>query len=96
MDRRRARCNLNGSLVQNGTRRPKRFKVPLDMKARLKVDFSDPVSNKAIRLVRDAGCTLTTIPVSAQPFPELLVNGQYYRGLNQIREAVAKITKTQD
>ena len=96
MARQQVRCNFDDALIENGTRRPKRSKVPSEMKARLKVDFSDPVTDRAIRLIRDAGCMLTTIPVSAQPFPELLVNGQYYRGLNQIREAVAEIKKAYD
>jgi hypothetical protein len=59
--------------------------------ARLKVDFSDPPTSVAIKALEDAGCSVTTIPVNAQPFPELLVGGQYYRGLEQINAIAGEI-----
>lgn len=98
MARQRALCTKNSSLIDNGGHSAKSRGAGVEMKvsARLKVDFSDPVSDKAIQLVRKAGCMLTTIPVSAQPFPELLVNGRYYRGWSEIQGAVAEIKRTQD
>jgi len=58
---------------------------------RLKANISDSRTFDAIELLHNAGCAVTTILVSGQPYPEVLLNGRYYRGLDEIREAVSTL-----
>lgn len=91
----RSGCNRDSALITKHERFEDKTgggrKMAVTPSARLKVDFADPRTKEAIRVMEDAGCAVTTIPISAQPYPELLVGGRYYRGMEQIQAVADEI-----
>lgn len=59
--------------------------------ARLKANIADRTTFEVMELLKEAGCAVTTVLVTGQPYPEVLLNGTYYRGIDEIRAGVAEL-----
>jgi len=62
--------------------------------ARLFVDDSEE-SFQALKLLRDAGFSVTTLPVSGLSGPELKLGTSVYRGLGEIQNLVKKLNSAE-
>jgi hypothetical protein len=69
------------------------FETGLRPAARLKANIADRSTFEAMHMLQEAGCAVTTVLVTGQPYPEVLLNGTYYRGIDEIRTAVSGLRR---